>query len=168
MDSLLNVRASLFAINIAQVLLEEYTEIYKTEMMLGEDLITSSEIDKNAVNLNTWFEISPMNMENENARLLYGSREISDTIYGRFVQYLFSSQVVYEYTVDSVKTEEIYELAENSGNACALCLFDDFMNRYVQANLAPGEESDIFIHYNFYRNKLQVADTTCLIEYTPE
>jgi len=61
----------------------------------------------------------------------------------------------YRYKIDSLKINDIYDLASFSGRRNANYLFDYFMNQYISYNMPEGMEILGYLHLFTFRENLQ-------------
>ena len=137
-----------YIVNIAQLELEEYVMPIKEEEQFGEYIYTEV-IDLNAINLNSWFEISRVNAD-EDKTLFFASHYLTDELEGFFKHYYFTGEVQFSYDVDTLLVDQIYKLAALAGHLYAGYTFDYLMNKYIDKQTRENDlgRSDIFYHYN--------------------
>lgn len=152
----MNRRDSGYVIHIAQLELEEYYMEYVDEEYIGGRYF-KTEFDLNALNLNSWFELYRVNETERRKQVLFASHFISDNLYGSYTQYFFTGEVDYEYTIDSVKTEDVYELASYLGGLYASYTYDYILNKYIIKNMPEGRRPKTYWHYNRYNKRLYPA-----------
>ena len=159
-DSLLTFlseKSGAYIINLAQLELEEYVmPVVQKEQF--EDYLYYQVIDLNAVNLNSWIEISKMNVEEEK-KLFFYSFDLTDEVDGHFRYQFFKADVIFEYTKDSLTVEQVYWLGAYAANVYAGFTFDYLLNQYVdRKSLEQGFiRSDIYYHYDRERHWLRPA-----------
>ncbi len=159
-DSLLpflSGKTNAFIVNIAQIELEEYVMPIKESEQFGE-YIYYEVIDLNAINLNSWFEISRVNEEEDKA-LFFASHYLTDEMEGFFKNYYFTGEVQFRYDIDTLMVEEIYKLGALAGYLYAGYTFDYLMNKYLDKRMLEDGlgRSDIYYHYNRQSNYLGTA-----------
>ena len=137
-----------FIINLAQLELEEYVMPISEEEQFG-DYIYSYNIDLNAVNLNSWIEISRINFE-EDKEFFFGSLYLTDEMDGYFRLNYFTGDVVFRHTIDTLLLNEIYSLGSLGGQLHASYVFDHLLNKYIDKRMEEKNfrRSDIYYHYN--------------------
>lgn len=146
--SFLNGQQNAFIINMAQLEIEEYIMPIKEEAEFGE-YIYFEVIDLNAVNLNSWFEISRVN-DNESVDVFFTSLYATDDLEGFFTFNYFTGDVGFRYSIDTLLVDEIYQLSAIAGYTYAGYTFDYLMNTYIQKRLLEEGlySSNIYYHYN--------------------
>jgi hypothetical protein len=136
LDTFLLVHHSGFVVNVAQISIEEYIFPYSFDYDLADEVVTVSDVDLNALNINVWVEISHLNSELKN-KVLFASNSIFDDLDGYFKQYLFSGKLQFEYTIDSLTVPKVYTFTNEMGTTCGSYIFDYFLNNYIRENV-PG------------------------------
>lgn len=145
---------SLYTVNMAQVELEEYVYEYRDEEYLNGNTYYT-DVDLNAVNLNAWFEINMVNSKTkEKNKVLFTSHFLSDDLYGQFTQSFATGEVKYDYRIDSMNVQDIYELASYLGKVYANYTLDYIMNKLIRRNIDMSEYKPDYLHYDPRRNTL--------------
>lgn len=145
-----------FIVNVAQLLLEEDVELlFDPETDPAYAYI--GDFYLNTVTLSSWFEISGVNEPEPKKTVAFSEMTLRDRFEGRLRFFPFSGNVVYAYTVDSIKVEDIYYLAMVAGNRYAGYLFDYFMNRFVDRNIPANETRTTYYRYDFFSRMLKQA-----------
>jgi hypothetical protein len=158
MDDFLNISGQSYIVNLAQLLLEEYVYPYEAEAVIFDEVISVSDIDLNALNINLWFELTPYNSDNEAARVLFTSDQIFDDMEGEFTGGIFGSNMRFEYTIDSLQVGEIYYAATALGRKYAMYFNDYFLNRYLIKNLPEGYDLENYYHLSPESGKIYPID----------
>jgi hypothetical protein len=154
MDTFLTVEEPEFIITIAQVELEEYVLPIRDEELVYEYLFYK-EIDLNAVSINSWFELTRINADEElDKEILFASHYILDEFEGDFKYYPFTGEIQYAYKIDSLLVSDIYGLAGYLGQKYAGFTNDYLMNTYVYRNLPEDERPKYYFQYNREKNAL--------------
>jgi hypothetical protein len=153
----LSGKTNAYIVNLAQLELEEYVMPIEEEEQFGEYLYYEV-IDLNAINANSWFEISRVN-EEEDKVLFFTSHYLTDEMQGAFRYYYFTGDVTFSYNIDTLLVEEIYRLGALIGHIYAGYTFDYLLNKYIDKRMhEEGENrSDIYFHYNRQKNYLAPA-----------
>jgi len=147
-DSFLQHRPQSYIVNISQVQLDEYKFPVEDTEPYGDSMLYQS-FQLNGVDASSWFELNKINVPNPKKTVLYSSFTASDGFEGRFVMNTFTLDIQYKYKIDSLKTKDIYDLAEYSGKRNASYLFDYFMNQYVALQLESlNIGTQTWLHYN--------------------
>ncbi len=157
-DSLLQARSNAFIVNIAQFSIEEYVHPYTSDQVIGNEVMTIKDIDLNALNFNTWVELSRMNSDTGRV-VLFSSDQLFDGINGYFKQYLFNPEVSFEYSIDTITLDQIYQKAAALGRKDGAYLFDYMMNKYLKSNLPANYPYEpLYFHYDPESRSLRPID----------
>jgi len=157
MDTFLVLDKPAFILNIAQMELEEYIQEYRDEEVF-DDYLYYKEIDLNSVGLNVWFEFSRMNREDDEPIVLYASHYVMDGYSGQFRYYPFSGELSYDYSIDSLNVQDIYDLAGFLGEKYAGYTYDFLMNIYIYSNAPEDVKPELYYHYDRKRNAFIPVD----------
>jgi len=153
LDTFLAAGRKAVILNIAQFSLEEYVHPYSTEEWVDDELIVIDDIDLNALNFNVWLEISHLNSEGDQ-KVLFGSDYIFDNLNGTLKQYLFTGEMRFDYTIDTITSERIYKSAADFGKTTGGYLYDYFLNNYIGENLPEDYPYDrYYYHYDPARGR---------------
>jgi hypothetical protein len=146
--SFLNGQQNAFIVNMAQLEIEEYVMPIKEEEEFGE-YIYFEVIDLNAVNLNSWFEVSRVN-DDERVDVFFTSLYATDDLEGFFTFNYFTGDVGFRYSIDTLRMDEIYQLGAVAGYTYAGYTFDYLMNTYIQKRLLEEGlySTNTYYHYN--------------------
>lgn len=136
-DIFLSLPDPKWMVQIAQLQLREkhnlnYYELYPAE---GGDPVTEG-VRINQVNLSSWLEVSQANTGNK--QVLYLDGYVQDDIKRNVNFDLMEGSIGIEQIRDSMKVNDVYRLALDSGQKHAEMLFDYFMNDYIRQNLPEG------------------------------
>lgn len=155
--SFLSGKTNAFIVNIAQIELEEYVMPIEEAEQFGE-YIYYEVVDLNAINLNSWFEISRVNEEEDKA-LFFASHYLTDEMEGFFRNYYFTGEVRFSYDIDTLMVEEIYKLGALAGYLYAGYTFDYLLNKYLDKRMIEEDQgrSNIYYHYHRQSNYLGTA-----------
>ncbi|PKP34230.1 MAG: hypothetical protein CVU00_07835 [Bacteroidetes bacterium HGW-Bacteroidetes-17] len=153
-DEFMDRNDSSYVINLAQMQLEEYVH---TEMVEAEidGRYYSGDVDLNAVNLNSWFELERNQIPNEKYPVLYSSYFIYDDLQGEFRQSNSIGEVNYRYKLDTMQVADVYNLAELAGKKYAINFYDYLLNIYVQDHLPKNQGPVFYFHYDRRMKSLQ-------------
>jgi len=156
--SFLSGRSNAFIVNIAQMEIEEYIMPIREEEQFG-DYVYYEEVDLNAINLNSWFEISRVN-EDEDKALFFASHYLTDEMEGYFRYYFFTGEVNFNYEVDTIPMQNVYRLASLAGYTYAGYTFDYLMNKYIDKRMESEkrDRSKIYYHYSRRGKYIDEAD----------
>lgn len=156
MDAFLAKEDASFIINIAQMEFEEYNIPYRDEESF-DMVVYYREIDLNAVGLNSWFEISRMN-HNEDPVVLFASHYVIDEYEGTFKFYPFTGEISHHYSVDTIAVDDVYDLVSFLGQKYAGYTFDFLMNIYIYNNAPENVNLQLYYHYDRKRNTFVPVD----------
>ncbi|MBK6966949.1 MAG: hypothetical protein IPH20_24370 [Bacteroidales bacterium] len=134
-------------LNIAQIELEEYFDSISENASFGDEELYSYELYLTALNINSWFELTRVNHQ-DTTLVLYTSNTLTDQFEGGFRYFPFSGDVKYEFTIDSLRVDEIYPSVFSFGNLYAGYLFDFLMNDYISRNLPAGYQPSGYYTYD--------------------
>lgn len=157
LTTFLDGKNNAYIINMAQLELEEYIMPVKQEEVFGESVYYHI-LDLNAVNLNSWFEISKVNGDDE-AGVYFSSMHATDGMEGYFRFNYFNDDVKFVYEIDSLGLDIIYKLAALAGHTYAAYTFDFLLNKYIDKRMDEEglNRSNVFYHFNRYNNYLHPA-----------
>lgn len=148
LDTFLAWKGEAYVFNMAQLLLEEYIIPLSEQASFDDTLVYYKKFELNALSINSWFELSPMNAPDDEPHLLYASHYLHDYLKGRFTRHPIKGTVVYKYEKRPVETRDIYRLAEVLGKKYAGWLTDYFINSYIQDSLPEGLEPEVRYTYD--------------------
>lgn len=166
-DEIIASKDTLYVMNLAQMQIEEYIHTEKVEDFIGTSYYSHS-FSLNAINLNSWFELSHSKITPEVYPVLYSSYFIYDDLEGWFAQYNFNAPVKLRYKIDSLQMKDIYNLAELAGKKYAINFYDYLLNIHVQDNLPKDKSPAYYFHYNRKNKKLQTFYYNGFTEMNPE
>ena len=145
-------------INLAQFSLEEYVHPYSSDEAVDEEIVTIDDIDLNALNYNIWLELSLMNAEGSR-KVFFASDFLMDNLEGVLMQYLFSGDMRYDYTIDTISMSQVYGFASKFGKEVAGYLYDYFLNTYIGNELPPGYQFErYYYHYDPEKRRIYPVD----------
>lgn len=149
---------SSYILNVAQLQLEEYYDQVEDKAYFSDTVPIYQAFNLNAVNLNSWFEISRMNADTTSLqkKLLYASETTEDYFSGAFKFNILSQTVYYEYDYDSLRLDDIYILASYAGKKYASYIYDYLMNQYIKENFPANAQSVRYFHFNKETNQLKL------------
>ncbi len=156
-DTFMSLGKEGYIINLAQIALEEYVYAYATDAMIMQEVVSVSGIDLNALNIDTWFEFNSVNLEESESKVFYVSDYIFDDLNGRFVARLFTADVKYEFTIDTIKIDTLYSYMWEMGAIYAGYTNDYFLNKHIRKLLPETGQQDLYYHYDREENRLRLA-----------
>ena len=156
-DTFMSLGKEGYIINLAQISLEEYVYAYTTDAMIMQEVVSVSGIDLNALNIDTWFEFNSVNLEESESKVFYVSDYIFDDLNGRFIAHLFSVEVKYEFTVDTIMIDTLYSYMWEMGAIYAGYTNDYFLNKHIRKLLPETGQQDMYFHYDRKENRLRLA-----------
>ncbi|RLC25836.1 MAG: hypothetical protein DRH21_03455 [Deltaproteobacteria bacterium] len=155
-DSFLFFQSPAYILNIAQLELEEHSfEFEDSELIRGIEYYKKLQL--NAININTWLEISALNADEEGRELFYANETIADIVDGHFGENLFTGKVKYNYRIVKMDEEIIYRYCELLGRRYAGYTYDYIMNEYIKQNFPSNKKLRFYMHYN---RENKTLDTT--------
>jgi hypothetical protein len=146
-DSILKAEPQAYVVNMSQVQLDEYLDPYEDSQEVG-DTIYYRRFDLNAVDASSWFELNKYNAVKPVKTVLYSSFTATDGFSGNFILNSFTQSLRYRYKIDSLKINDVFELASYSGRQDANYLFDYFMNQYISYHMPEGFDILGYLHYS--------------------
>ena len=146
-----------YTINLSQVSIEEYIHSYTADEVVLFEVVSVSGIDLNALNINTWFEFNSVNSDTADAKIFFSSDYIFDDLDGYFRSYLFSTDATYEFTIDTIKSENIYLFTEELGKVYAGFAYDYFLNIYLSGRLPESAGDESYYHYDREAGQIRLA-----------
>jgi len=155
-DEFLTNSSSGYIINIAQLQLEEYPKPVYDEATYYDSTVYQ-DFWLNAINLNSWFEISGMNDSQKANKTLYASESASDYFEGKFKANILTQEVTYQYSIDTLELKDIYELAAYAGKKYAAYIYDYLMNLEIRKQLPASSEPYKYMHYNREDGRIEPA-----------
>jgi hypothetical protein len=153
LESFLFINTPAYILNIAQIELEEHYNVHEDQQDMGDNTYYKS-IDLNAISYNFWFELSELNNEKEDTKLLYASETINDVVFGYFAQNMFTGEVQYKYNVTEIDLDIIYRYCSIFGERNAGYTFDYLMNKYINENWPPDKYLRFYMQYKRQNNTL--------------
>lgn len=155
-DSFNTGKPQSYIVDVAQVQLDEYFYPLQDEDAFL-DTIYYKQFNLNAIDFSCWFNLNKAGIENARKVLLYTTNTAYDTFDGRFFNDPFSGMVRYKYTIDSLMTKDVYDMATYLGKKHAGYLYDFFMNQYIAKHLPEGIKMEDYYHYNRARKSFSPA-----------
>jgi hypothetical protein len=155
-DSFMSGKPQSYLLNVSQIQLDEYYYPLQDEDNFL-DTVYMKTFNLNAVDYSCWFDLGKAGSGSGSKTTLYATSTAYDTFDGRFFNDPFSGTVRYKYTIDSLKTRDVYAMAPYLGKKHAGYLFDFFMNQYIAKHLPPGMEMEDYFHYNPVRKSFGPA-----------
>ncbi|MCX6266937.1 MAG: hypothetical protein NTW16_06200, partial [Bacteroidetes bacterium] len=146
-----------YILDVVQLQLDEYFYMLKDEDAFL-DTIYYKKFNLNAVDYSCWFDLSKAGTENARKTLLYTSNTAYDTFDGRFFNDPFTGTVRYKYTIDSLQTKDVYDMATYLGKKHAGYIYDFFMNQYIAKHLPEGIRMEDYYHYDPKRKSFSPAN----------
>lgn len=133
---------------LAQLQLEED---YSTSPVYGYDDDDEEYIlyyQVNMVSLNTWVEVNPVNTASGSRQLLFMSGFIEDEKDANVSLDYYKGQFYLNDFRIKISLDEIYKMANVSGEKLAYMLFDYFLNDYIRRNMKSTASPRKEMHYN--------------------
>jgi len=156
-----------FIVNLAQISLEEYVYPYETEFMMFDDVYGIEGIDLNALNVNIWFEFQEVNGEEHDSKIFFTGDPLFDNIKGNVKQNPFQSDIMFEYSIDSLDISTIYLYTEKLAERYAGYTLDYLLNEFVYKNNPDLYNPEYYIHYDPESNNFFYTVDRRFIEMKP-
>jgi len=153
LESFLFLKTPAYIFNIAQIELDEHYNVHEDQQDFG-DYTYHKSVDLNAISYNFWFELSELNDDKENTKLLYASETINDVVYGYFAENMFTGDIKYKYNVNEIDLDVIYRYCGIFGERNAGYTYDYLMNKYIQENWPPDKNLRFYMQYKRRNNTL--------------
>jgi len=153
LESFLRAQSQSYVVNMAQLELDEYFYPFEDSEDFG-DSTYFKRVELNAVDASSWFEVNKLNASRPVKTILYSAFTATDELQSRFSNNLLLGDVVYTYKIDSLKVDDIYDLAAYAGKKNASYLFDFFMNQYIAYHMPQGMEPMGLYHYNRFQKSV--------------
>ena len=153
----MNIDSNAYVVNVAQVELEESLAPYRDATVV-DDMEYYHDHLLNALTINSWFEISEVNTKKNERQVYFASEEITDDLHGEFTYDVFSDDIKYFYTIDSLEVSDIYTFAYQAGRTYAAYTFDLLMNKYIRKHLPKGREEKHYYRYDPVHKKIFQAE----------
>jgi hypothetical protein len=138
-----------FVFHIAQLELEEslYTQ---TDEILIYDTYYSHDQDLEAVYVNSWLEISQVNASGNKPNVFFATALITDDLEGSFSFDVFTGNISYAYSFDSLRIADLYDFAYQIGRTNAGYTFDYLLNSFLDETVPADKRSDKYWRFNPY------------------
>ena len=146
-----------YVVNVAQIELEEDYFPYR-DATVYDNMEYYHEHRLNAVTINSWFEISEVNTEKIDRQVYFTSDQITDDVHGEFTYDVFTDQLKYFYTIDSLRVSDVYTFAYQAGRTYAGYTFDLLMNKYIRKHFPDGKEPRHYLRYDPVHRKIFKAE----------
>lgn len=127
-----------YIINVVQLQLEEYLDSIADATSYDYEMQEYLPLYVTALNYNNWFEVTRVNHIQSAPVVLFNSRTMTDQFSGYVRYYPLTGDFNYEYTVDSLKPNDVYIAASDLGYLHAQWMFDYMMNDYVSKHVPEG------------------------------
>lgn len=138
-----------YIFNLAQIQLEEYFDSISDATSYDTESANTEAIFITAINLNNWIEITKLNHVKSDPQMLFSSQSITDDFKGNFIYYPLTGDFDYNYTIDSLTVEKLYNSARTLGFRHSQWLFDYLMNDFVMKSLPQGQVRNKLFTYDF-------------------
>ncbi len=155
LDAFRNQKLPAYILKFAQVDLGEeiYSDVIK-DKILGDGY--SKTFYLNLLSLNTWFEFEAQDTLWN--KVLYAEDAIVDELNGEFVLDQKTNKPILYYTIDSLKVDDAYFLAEESAKKYASYFNDFLMNAYIKMHFPATSQPSQFFHYQVDQKMLFPLD----------
>jgi hypothetical protein len=159
---------SVYLLNLAQIELEEYKDSATIDKFCY-GYLRFYDMQLNAINVNSWFELSKLNVSSLEFPVLYSSYYQFDGVEGECKKEFTKrgNEVMYHFEIDDLDAEASYKLASEAGKRYASNFFDYLLNIYVQDNLPAGKTPYFYYHYNREKKVLRKICEDAFIEMDP-
>ena len=134
------VDSNAFIINVAQLEIEEDYYVFRDETKYYDNYFYHDH-RLNSATVNSWFEISRINTQQNNHKVYFAEDVIIDDVDGDFNLDLYNSEVKYYYTIDTLYTDELYDYAYLLGRTYGGYTFDLLLNQYLDTELKREKDA---------------------------
>lgn len=152
-DAFFALQEPAYVFTLAQMELIEYLD---EEVFVGRSgfdrYIGRAEIT--VVENNLWFEFHKVHDPDFDMQVLFSANATSEHIEGRFVR-MTDGRVRFDPTRYPLSVEDLYDLANYSGQQSAQKIFDHLMNLYIRENL--GRKTDGYYRYDMQRHQIFIT-----------
>lgn len=156
MDQFFEVDSNTIQVSIAQLELEETLYPFRNETQIyGQDYYHDHEL--NAVFVNSWFDIAPLNRHSDKPTIYFATDMIVDEVDGFFDNDIFANEVRYMYNIVPINNDMIYEFAYDLGRVYAGYTFDFLLNRELDTMLPAEERTDRYWRFDPYTQTFFLA-----------
>ncbi len=158
----------LYFLNLAQIQLEEYQDSATIDKFCYGQL-HFFDLTLNALNINSWFELSKLDEDSVKFPVLYSSYYQFDEVKGSCLKVFakYGKKVMYNYKVDTIDAQTSYKLASEAGKRYASNFFDYLLNIYVQDHLPEGKTPYFYHHYDHRKNVVRNLCEDAFVEMDP-
>lgn len=139
--------------NVAQLEVQEFIENYEDEDNFY-GLSYMQTVPLNAINLAVWVEISQLNQTNQKAEVYFTDQNLFDQLESEFVYDFPTASVNYYYSIDSLKTQDIYDFAGFMGRLTASYTYDQILNNKLENNIPEIQGEQQFYRYDPFVKRL--------------
>lgn len=156
MQAFMNIDTNAVQITVAQIELEETIYTFRDETQLfGQTYYHDHNL--NAVYVNSWFEIMPINDIHAKPLIQFATDMLVDEVVGAFDYDQFSGQMRYMFNTDTISTAMLYEFAYDLGRVYAGYTFDLLLNSELDKNLPQDKRSERYWRYDPYSKTFFLA-----------
>lgn len=142
----LSLDSNAWMVNIAQLQIEEEKYEYRDETEYYSFIYYHDHL-LNAVNINSWFEVSMVNSNEQKPNVYYATNTITDELESSYNFDIFNDKVSYIFNIDTLNLSKIYEYSYLLGRIYATYTFDFIMNDYVRKNLGYPIKKEELLRY---------------------
>jgi hypothetical protein len=143
-----------YVITIPQIELEETVFPYKDETIFNGYTYFHQHY-LNALSVSTWFEIKKINDTVLNYNdVLFAGDVMTDDLRSNFEYDGVNDEIRYFYQIDTLKVNDVYNLAVILGKRYARYTYDYILNDYILRNIQQGDTLKHYWHYDLERNKI--------------
>jgi hypothetical protein len=156
MDTFMQLDSNTVQISVAQIELEETLYTFRDEtQVFGQQYYHDHNL--NAVYVNSWFEISPLNKEPQVSSVYFATDMLVDQVDGVFDYDQFSGEMRYMFNIDSINTDMLYNFAYDLGRVYAGYTFDYLMNKDIDKNVPEEKRTERYWRFDPYSTTFFLA-----------
>jgi hypothetical protein len=141
-----------YIVNVAQLQLEESNDTMGSESSNGagpEGSPYAPGISLKSVRLNSWFEVTELTPDSGRVKkVLFASSIARDAVKDKLNIESPDGELRYQYTLDTLSLNDIYDLAYQSGKTYGDYLIDYLMNEYIRLQMPNDMLPQHYMHYD--------------------
>lgn len=147
----LSIQSNSFVMNVAQMEVQEF-DTKKEDAITAHDKLYTKDIWLNGANVGAWFELNQVNASNQvKPNVLFATNDLIEEYNGYFVQKIFTGEIDYRLTIDSINKEKFLSFVQYLGRLYAGYTFDYLMNGFIRGNTAPEKQTDRYFRFDPYK-----------------
>jgi len=138
LEEFLSSDGVLYIANFKQLELEERWEPYHAEEQF-DSLIYEEDFWLMGLSMNAWVDVAKINDTVEVQRQLYMESVLKDDVDGMFFQNQWTGEVHYQYRLDTLQVDDVWELEIQSAEDFSLKIMNTIINKEIRDRLDYSE-----------------------------